>query len=37
MIPTKEDVHNDVFASDEIHKMYHDHLRKKEGFRLRIE
>jgi hypothetical protein len=37
LIPTREDEHNDIFASDELHKMYHDHIRKKEGIRLKIE
>jgi hypothetical protein len=34
LIPTKE---NDVFASDEFNKMYHEHIRKKESIRLKIE
>lgn len=34
LIPTKD---NDVFASDEFNKMYHEHLRKKDGIRLKIE
>ena len=34
MIPTKD---SDVFASDEFNKIYHEHIRKKEGIRLKIE
>ena len=35
MIPTKEG--QDVFASDEFNKIYHEHIRKKEGIILKIE
>lgn len=34
MIPQRE---TDVFASDEFNKIYHEHIRKKEEIRIKIE